>query len=218
MGRAVAVWPFRLLGLWSHHAPVGYRDPQMTVTAAPARLTGAALLAHHRAFHFSKADKVREAGYIGQKPDGSERLYFVQYYEAVLPLIQHEKMLKNRDDRGGADCIRSVIFHAEQRVKYKKANDEVVYFPAQQVVLIRFHGQSICCIHYSHGGYVSLIDTRRSKSTKERLNRILMRFCGVRLYQHKGEWYVSHPMKGDIPFEHYLKVPFVPTLSEILAQ
>lgn len=194
----------------------------MTVTTAPARLTGAALLAHHRAFHLSKADKVRLAGYIGQKPDGSERLYFVQYYEAVLPLIQHEQMLKNRDDRGGADCIRSVIFYAEQRVKYKKANDEVVYFPDQQVVSILHHGRTICWIHYRHrsgdGGYVSLIVFRRSKSTKERLNRILMRFCGVQLYQHKGEWFISHPMKGDIPFENYMKVPFVPTLNEILAQ
>jgi hypothetical protein len=178
-----------------------------------ARLTGRELLAHHRVFHYSKADKVREAGYTETKKDGSERLLYQQYYEAVLPLLQWDKMLQHRDDRGGADCIRSVIFYAQQKVSYKKGNDQVVVFPDQNMVSIRHHGKSIACIHYN-SGYVTLLDTKRSKSTKERLNRILMQFCGCQLYQQNHVWYVSHPMKGDIPFQDKMKVQFVPTFSE----
>ena len=188
------------------------------------RLTGLVLLAHHKKFHFSKTDKVREAGFISTRKDGTERICFTAYYEAVLKLLQWEEMLNNRDDRGGADCIRSVIFHAEQKVPYKKGNDSVRINTdgnGQTLVSIYHHSEicrisyEICRISYNPcRPCVAVFDTKRSKSTKERLNRILMRFCGCQLYQQKGEWFVSHPMNGDKPFIDGINIPFVPTYRE----
>ena len=58
------------------------------------RLTGLTLLAHHRSSHYTKADKadkVREAGYVGIKKDGSERILFTAYYEEVLKIMNWQK-------------------------------------------------------------------------------------------------------------------------------
>jgi hypothetical protein len=117
-------------------------------------------------------------------------------------------MITFSKDEGGSQRIRNVLSAAEKRCNYKKADDEVVFFLDQNSTSIRHHGSSIAFLHHNQG-YLTLFDTVRSKSTKERLNRILMRFCGCQLYQHKNVWYVSHPIKGDIPFKDRMKLDFV---------
>lgn len=59
------------------------------------KLTGPQLLQHRencRAAGMSAADTVRSAGYIGQRKDGSERIYFTEFYEEVL--IAQGKMVR----------------------------------------------------------------------------------------------------------------------------
>lgn len=182
-----------------------------------ARLTGSTLLAHHRAEHPTKADKVREAGYIRIKTDGSERICFTEYYEEVLKIINWQKRQDLMNNRGGADCIKTMLFYAENKVSYRKNNDEVVILGANNLIAFRHHGETIAT--YSHHlRRVRLFKPAKlSKSTKERMNRILMRFTGCQLYQRDHKWYVFNPMEGDIPFEDQMLVASLPDYSTLFA-
>jgi hypothetical protein len=177
------------------------------------RLTGSTLLAHHKAFHYTKSDKVRLAGYIGVKPDGGERLQFTAYYEEVLKIMNWQKRQDLTNDRNGADCIKMMLFYAENRVNYKKNNDEVVILGQNSLVSFRHHGQTIATFSNVTNRVRLFAPDVLSKSTKERMNRILMRFCGCQMYQRDRKWYVFNPMEGDIPFENGMIVEKLPDYS-----
>jgi hypothetical protein len=177
------------------------------------RLTGSTLLAHHKAFHYTKSDKVREAGYTRLAKDGTERLCFTEYYEAVLKIMNWQKRQDLTLDRGGADCIETMLFYAENRDNYKKNNDEVVILIQNKLVSFRHHGKMIATYSTITNRVRLFAPDVLSKSTKERMNRILMRFCGCQLYQRAKVWYVFNPMEGDIPFENGMAVEKLPDYS-----
>ena len=182
-----------------------------------ARLTGSTLLAHHRQFHFSKADKVRSAGYIGIKKDGSERLCYTAYYEAVLQIMNWQKRQDLMNNRGGAECIKMMLFYADNLVNYKKNNDEVVILGANKLIAFRRHGETIATYSYRLRRVRLFKPSIMSKSTKERMNRILMRFAGCQLFQRDHKWYVHNPMEGDILFEDDMIVETLPSYSTMFA-
>ena len=184
----------------------------------PIRLTGSTLLAHHKAFHFLKTDKVRLAGYTRSREDGTERICFTEYYEAVLKIMNWQKRQDLTLDRGGADCIKTMLFYAENRVSYKKNNDEVRISDAGtafEIISFKHYGDTIATVSHVSGGRVRLWlpNNKMSRSTKERMNRILMRFCGCQMYQRDRKWYVFNPMEGDIPFENGMIVEKLPDYS-----
>jgi len=180
-----------------------------------ARLTGSTLLAHHKAFHYTKADKVRSAGYTRRAKDGSERICFTEYYEAVLQIMNWQKRQDLMNDRGGADCIKTMLFYAENRAPYKKNSDEVVIFGANMLIAFRHHGQTIATYSAITNRVRLFKPSILSKSTKERMNRILMRFCGCQMYQRAKDWYVHNPMEGDILFEESMIVETLPSYSSL---
>lgn len=178
------------------------------------RLTGLTLLAHHNSLHHTTAEKVRLAGYVGKKKDGSERIYFTAYYEEVLKIKNWQKRQDLSNDRGGAECIKTMLFYAENRANYKKGNDEVTCQSTLNFVTFWHHKKIIAILTPE---CVVLYGTVRSKSTKERLNRILMRFCGCQLYQRNKVWYVYNPMEcnSNIQFKHNMKVERVPAYTAL---
>ena len=182
-----------------------------------ARLTGSTLLAHHRAFHHTKADKVREAGYTRLAKDGTERLCYTAYYEEVLKIMNWQKRQDLMNDRGGADCIKMMLFHAENRVNYRKNNDEAVILGNHQLVSFRHHGETIATYSNKLRRVRLFKPSIMSKSTKERMNRILMRFTGCQLFQRDHKWYVHNPMIGDLPFEDGMIVETLADYSALFA-
>jgi hypothetical protein len=190
-------------------------QPRQVAGKQMQRLTGSTLLAHHKysAIYFSKAVKVRTAGYTRLAKDGTERLCYTEYYEEVLKIMNWQKRQDLTLDRGGAEVIKTLLFYAENRAPYKKNNDEVCIFGHSQLVSFRHHGQTIAT-------YSSITNRVRlfapdvlSKATKERMNRILMRFCGCQLFQRAHKWYVHNPMEGDILFEDGMIVETLPSYS-----
>ena len=182
------------------------------------RLTGSTLLAHHKAPHHTKAGKAREAGYTRLAKDGTERICFTEYYEAVLKIMNWQKRQDLTLDRGGADCIKTMLFYAENRLSYKKNNDEVRISDAGtvfEIIEFKYHGDTIATVSHISGGRVRLWlpNNKMSRATKERMNRILMRFCGCQLFQRDHKWYVHNPMVGDIPFENEMIVEKLPDYS-----
>lgn len=186
-----------------------------TATAtAPARLVGYDLLSHHEKFHYNTAEKVREAGYIRVKKDGTTGLIFTAYYEQLLRIKQYDQRRSIMRDDNGSATIRRILWAIQHRENYKNRNDEVVYFPDQNISSVRYYGETIAMINH-RTGHVKLFDKNRSKSTKERMNRILMRIVGCQLFQRAKVWYVFNPQTGDIPFEDRMIVDTIPFHSEL---
>lgn len=62
-----------------------FDDDEVTPATASGRLTGSALLAKLKELgDTSKSELVRACGYVSTKKDGTERLNFTAFYEAVL--------------------------------------------------------------------------------------------------------------------------------------
>ena len=85
--------------------------------------------------------------------------------------------------------------------------------PYDDQILVRFHGNLYCYIQFEKV-YLTVSPQHQTKSTKERLNRILMKFCGCQLYQKNKVWYIYNPQVGDIEYRYGMSVPFVSKVYE----
>jgi hypothetical protein len=178
-----------------------------------SRLTGLELLSHHEQTEgLSTTEKVVAAGYTGQKEDGTIRVYFTDYYTELLKVRGWRERVNLSQDSGGTDTVKSLLKAIEDKKDWKKRNDSVYVseFGLQKndQILVRFHGNLYCYIQYEKV-YLTVSAQHKTKSTKERLNRILMRFCGCQLYQKNKVWYIYNPQVGDVEYTYGMSVPFV---------
>jgi len=60
-------------------------------------------------------------------------------------------------------------------------------------VNVYYYNTLICGVNKNKQNITLPGNRYKSKSTKERLNRILMRFSGCQLFQKRGVWYVYDP-------------------------
>jgi hypothetical protein len=164
-------------------------------------LKGAALLNHHNAhsqsLFFPMADCIIQAGYL--RSDG-KKASFTNYYTELFRARVQDNARNNYGRKIEMDMIAAI----EKEVPFKYKNTLVIPFPfligGQNVWL---HDQIIARIYsdkiviYSSG--------YKTKTTKSRLNRILMHLCGMNLYQKKGEWFVRD-VGEDIPFVEGMEI------------
>jgi len=79
--------------------PEARHDREAAAAGPPERLIGSKLLAKIKELgDVGKSDLVRACGYVSQKPDGSERLNFTAFYEALLEAKGIEASNSNPDD------------------------------------------------------------------------------------------------------------------------
>jgi hypothetical protein len=52
------------------------------------------------------------------------------------------------------------------------------------------------------------LPTKKCKTNKGRINSILRRVLGYSLYQKKGEWYITRPLREDIPYTEGLRIEY----------
>lgn len=168
------------------------------------RLKGYKLLQHHFSQHDSKEEEVKGAGYT----DG-ERIYYMQYYEALQPALRWYNAKINTIDDGGSKVTKNIVNACKNKLNYNRDNDEVFYYSKPNLTFVYYHGEKICMIYWTDE-IIQLCDVYRSKSTKERLNRILMYFTGCKLFQKNREWFVYSPQEDkDIPFVKGLSINFI---------
>lgn len=182
------------------------------------RLTGFDLLAHHsRQDGRTIAVKAITAGYFGKKEDGSPRVYFTQYFEAILFAKGWQKRIQLSQDNGGTETVKGIIRAIENKQDYKKRNDSVYVseFGSKKgdQIILRFNGNLYAFIQYEKIHLV-VNPEHRTRSTKERLNRILMRLCGCQLYQKNKVWYIYNPQLGDVEYKYGMAVPYLPKTFE----
>ena len=152
------------------------------------RLTGFDLLKHHKSQHETRHLKVMFAGYI--KENGKPA--YTEYYSTLLPVMLWNKKYENTINNGGSKIIQSLVTHLEPGGSdYRKGNDSVDYY--ENLAAIYYYGQKICIVNFNLKYITIQPNLMRTKSTKERLNRILMKFTGCQLFQKDRKWYVYDP-------------------------
>jgi hypothetical protein len=179
-------------------------------------LTGLELLLYHEQTKgLTTTEKVIAAGYVGQKEDGTSRVYFTKYYTELLKVKGWKKRNDLSQDKGGSIIVKSIVRAIEEKKDWSKRNDSVSvyrktldYNGVDDKIFVFFHGNLYCIIEHNKV-YLMVQPHHKTKSTKERLNRILMRFCGCQLYQKNKVWYVYNPQIGDIEYSYGMSVPFV---------
>jgi hypothetical protein len=191
---------------------------------AQERLTGLALLEHNKkgSDYTSRAELIRAAGYTRVKKTGEVAVAFTAYYGAILDVKQWQAMIDIFNDANNnpskSPAIRSLIKAIRHQNYYNYRTDAVV------LTGINFnHKCSEDALNiYHQSKLISSIDFKRKvlvlrvsegpKSTKERLNRILMHFCGCNLFSRNKVWSIVKPLQKDTKvIGIWTEVPFLST-------
>ncbi len=188
------------------------------------RLTGLDLLEHNKkgSDYASRAELIRAAGYTRVKKTGEVAVAFTAYYEALLVAKQYQAMIDIFNDANNypskSPAIRSLIGAIRHQNYYNYRTDGVV------LTGINFNhkcsGDALNIYHQEK--LIAAVDFKRKvvilrvsegpKSTKERLNRILMHFCGCNLFSRNKVWSIVKPFQDDTKVTGiWTEVPFLST-------
>ena len=190
------------------------------------RLTGLALLEHNKkgSDYTSRAELIRAAGYTRVKKTGEVAVAFTAYYEALLDIKSFIATRENIEwaykNPSKSPAIRALIGNIVHQNNYTYRTDAVSRTCAN--FYRNYEDQDVNIYHQSK--LIASIDFKRKvvvlrvsegpKSTKERLNRILMHFCGCNLFSRKKVWSIVKPLQKDTKvIGIWTEVPFITTHS-----
>ena len=198
---------------------------QLAITYPTKRLTGFALLDHHNkrgSRYTTRAELIRAAGYSLAK-DGTERICYTAYYEALLAVKQYVAMVDIFNDArvnpSNSVAIRYLIVAIKQQNYYNYRTDSVSL--TGLYIFRHTHSKDALNI-YHQNKLIAAVDFKRkvvvlrisegSRSDKERLNRILMHFCGCNLFSRNKVWTIVKPFNDEKKVTGYwTEVPFLST-------
>lgn len=185
------------------------------------RLTGLSLIAHNQtgADYASRADLIKAAGYIRTKANGEEAVAFTAYYEALLLVKDWQSrgdvIAEANNNPSKVAAIRHLIYAIRHQMPYDYRTDSVVkteanlYRNFNDVDLNIYHQNRLICAVDFKKKIVVIRNNEGSRSDKERINRILMHFCGCNLHSKNKVWHVSSPYMMDTMVTGYwTEVPF----------
>jgi hypothetical protein len=188
------------------------------------RLTGIALLNHNKkgSNYASRAELIRAAGYTRIKANGEEAVAFTAYYEALLDVQQWQAMVDIFNDAhvnpSNSPAIRGLIAAIRHRTYYLYRTDYVsltgINFNrkcSKDALNIYHQNKLIAAVDFSLRMVVLRI-SEGSRSDKERLNRILVHFCGCNLFSRNKVWTIVKPFVDEKKVTGYwTEVPFLST-------
>jgi hypothetical protein len=197
---------------------------QLAITYPTKRLTGIALLNHNKkgSDYASRAELIRAAGYTRIKANGEEAVAFTAYYEALLDVKQWQAMVDIFNDAhvnpSKSPSICNLIAAIRHQLNSSYRTDSVVrtganYYRNYNDVDLNIYHQNkiIAAVDYKRKVVVLRI-SEGSRSDKERLNRILMHFCGCNLFSRNKVWTIVKPFDDEKKVTGYwTEVPFLST-------
>ena len=195
---------------------------QLTITYPTKRLTGFALLDHNKRGITTRAELIRAAGYTRLAKDGTERICYIAYYEALIAVKRYQSMVDIFNDAhvnpSNSVAIRSLILAIKQQNYYNYRTDSVSltglnfrHSHSKDALNIYHQNKLIAAVDFKSKVVVLRIN-EGSRSDKERLNRILMHFCGCNLFSRNKVWTIVKPFNDEKKVTGYwTEVPFLST-------
>jgi hypothetical protein len=121
-----------------------------------------------------------------------------------------DKKLRLTLDVGGSQCTKDLINHLKKDLDYNQDLDQIRYNPIHKYSEVFYDYQYIAKIDKKNNRVILPYCHNKSKKIKERLNRILMAFCGCQLFQNNRtkEWFLVVPSEKDKLITETIVVPF----------
>jgi outer membrane receptor for Fe3+-dicitrate len=197
---------------------------QLPIKFPQKRLTGYALLDHNKrgSRYDSKAELIKAAGYTRIKANGEEAVAFTDYYTALLEVKQYQAMVDIFSDANhhpsSSPAIRDLIEAIGKQTYYLYRTDYVALtginfnHKCSKDALNIYHQKKLIAAVDFKRRMVVLRISEGSRSDKERLNRILMHFCGCNLFSRNKVWTIVKPFEDETKVTGYwTEVPFLST-------
>ncbi len=164
-------------------------------------LTGQALIKHD-AQTISRRDRVFSAGYH-PKP-GRNSLRYTEYYTNLQRAKIQDSAINSYGRKIDMETVESIKNHENKIIGtntsiYHYAGISTVYLYDKKIANVMFNVKKVAIFR----------NGEMSKTTKIRLNRILMHFCGARLFQKAGSWYIDYGCKDMIPFVEGMEIDMI---------
>ena len=158
-----------------------------------------------RAAGVVKNSTIAEAcGYI--KENG--RIAWTEFYSELLKVKEYDARLdvmKNSNNKYPSKTVENVIHAMKFSLDYTYRYDCVKRDENGRVSFYH-HGEKL--VTFKGKGVQLFMPNQKSKSTKERINRILMHIAGVNLFQKQGVWYISSSYLGDEEYINGMTVEY----------
>jgi hypothetical protein len=169
-----------------------------------AQLTGSRLLAyvHGQSVDYSnllKRNLVLGAGFVRHNGTPS----FVAFYDALLKA----KVQNHAELSPGSKATQRIINAIQNRNNYINKYDEVVNYTG--FVDVFYHNSLIAIINFNINKVTVYNNGQYTKSTKDRLNRILMHLCGVKLFQKNKRWIIDIAGLEDYDFVEGMTIDMI---------
>jgi hypothetical protein len=138
------------------------------------------------------------SGYI--RDDG--RPSFVKYYTALMrAIVQNQANLKL-----GSALTQRIISAINNRQSYRNRNDEVEV--SDHCINVFYHNSLIAVVNFRTNKLTIYCNGFYTKSTKDRLNRLLMHLSGVKLFQKNKQWVIISGGEN-IPFVEGMSIDMI---------
>jgi hypothetical protein len=171
-----------------------------------AQLTGSRLLAYVDGQNVDysnllKRNLVLGAGFVGHNGTPS----FVAFHDALLKAkVQHCAELSP-----GSKATQRIITAIKNRESYSNRHDMVINYTGLERVEVFYHESLIAKINFDTKKVAVYNNGYYTKSTKDRLNRILMHFCGVKLFQRNKKWIIDIAGLEDMDFVEEMTIDMI---------
>jgi hypothetical protein len=103
------------------------------------------------------------------------------------------EMKKIVENHSSLDEINKLIEFIEKDLGYQYNSDRIIHYPLQNKCEIFFCEKLIAIIDKNKKVVEIPNFVYKNKAIKLRINRILMRFCGVNFFKKKDIWYIKTP-------------------------
>jgi hypothetical protein len=165
-------------------------------------LTGQALIKHEAQTQISRSDRVRSAGY--HPKSGRTVLRYCEYFSNLQRAKIQDSAINSYGRKVDMETVEAIKNHKNKNIGkntsvYHYAGISTVYLYDKKIANVMFNINKVAIFS---SGYMT-------KTTKSRLNRILMHFCGARLFQKAGIWYIDYGCKDMIPFVEGMEIDMI---------
>jgi hypothetical protein len=120
------------------------------------------------------------------------------------------EMEQTLQDNGGSQRVKSILRYVLMNMGYSHGRDSVIYYPIYNKSEVYFN--DICIAIIDKRNKVVILpkyeEAHKTKPVKEMVNRILMRFCGVKLFQKNRAWSIVKPYEDNMNLIESISVPF----------
>jgi hypothetical protein len=169
-----------------------------------AQLTGSRLLTYvdyQQALNpgSPKKDLVLGAGFTRANGNPSFTAFYTELIKAKVQFTAEQSP--------GSKATQGIITAIKNRNNYVSKYDEVVNYTG--FVDVFYHNSLIAIINFNINKVTVYNNGHYTKSTKDRLNRILMHLCGVKLFQKNKRWIIDIAGLEDFDFVEGMTIDMI---------